>query len=225
MPERIMMSIAKRNIVGLACVAAVILTSGSSCPRATGHKWVKCEYDPKGRKIAIIPFKDMAYDCFDSDEGRAIADSACWYLGTQNITPVRSERFFPMNVRAIYKKFADDPTMARRKMAEALGCDLLLTGQIESRISLRDPADVNVVKGRVVVSAQLYDMKDNGRAVWQMKRRQVVFPEGWEYDKVPTIDLPKWKLKNQLLQKAGEEIGKSFHDHLEPIGSRFGKPM
>jgi len=219
-------SITKRNAVLPACVAVIVLTSGASCPRSIGRQWVRREYDPDGRSMVILPFKDPASDYFESEEGMIVADAVGWYILTQNITPVLFERSFPPNVRTIYKEHADDPARARREIAEALGCDLVLMGRIEGRISLGDPRNPNLVKGEMVVSAWLYDMKQDGKIVWSKNRRKIVFPEGWEYDDgVPISDLPPRQLKNRLLQKAGEVIGKSFHDHLEPIGSKFENPM
>ena len=224
LPERIVKSITKRNVVLLACVAVVVLGTGSSCPRSIGQQWVQLEYDPAGRSMLILPFKDPANEYFESQEGSAIADSTGFYIRVQNITPVLFERSFAPNVRTMYKD-ADDPAAARKEIAEALGCELVLMGQIDGPISLRDPRNPNLVKGEMVISAQLYDMKKKGEIVWRMKHQRIVFPEGWEYDDgVPIIDLPPRQLKNRLLQKAGEVIGKNFHDHLEPIGSRFEGP-
>ena|GEM_PF-1999120 len=224
LPERIVKSITKRNVVVLACVAVVVLGTGSSCPRARGQQWVQREYDPERRSMLILPFKDPANDYFESEEGSAIADSTGFYIRGQNITTVTWERSFAPNVRTMYKN-ADDPAAVRKEIAEALGCELVLMGQIEGPISLGDPRNPNLVKGEMVISAQLYDMKKDGKIVWRMKHQRIVFPEGWEYDDgVSVFDLHPQKLKNQLLQKAGDVIGKSFHDHLEPIGSRFEGP-
>ena len=75
------------------------------------------------------------------------------------------------------------------------------------------PEDVGIVKGWMFVSAQLYDMKEGARRVWHIRSKKIVYPEGLEYEAgLPATDLPRAELRQAMLEKAGETIGKAFDD-------------
>ena len=68
------------------------------------------------------------------------------------------------------------------------------------------------------VSARLYDMKEGARPVWHIRSKKIVYPEGLAYEAgFPETDLPRAELRQAMLVKAGETIGKAFHTHLEQI--------
>ncbi len=215
----------KRNIILLACVGAVILIAVGGCPPPPHKQMVKREYNPKRRKMLIIPFSDSAFDYFESDEGTVVAEATGWYILTQNITPIMYGVFLPPGVKAVYQAHANDTTEAWKEIADALGCELVLVGQINGVPVYGDP-DSNLVRGEIIISAQLLDMKKDGEVAWRMTEKKIVYPEGWEHaDGVDGLTLSKGQLKNRLLSKVGEVIGKHFHDHLEPKASKFEDPM
>jgi hypothetical protein len=211
-----MRSIMKGSSALTVCVGALVLTASAGCHRVAGTRMVKHEYDPNGRKMLIIPFKCPTFGYFESPEGRVLAEYVGYYVLTQHITPVMYEAFFPQGVKAIYEKHVNDPTAAWKEIADSLGYDLALVGEIGSI----DIAVPEKDKAEMIVSARLYDMKHGRKAVWEMNNRRIVFPEGWEYgddEIVPDFSLSSRRLRNRLLQKAGEVIGKCFHDHMEPV--------
>jgi hypothetical protein len=169
-------------------------------------------YDPAGRSMLIIPFRDPAFDYFESEESSHVADYITYYMEKQNVTPVTFQGVFPPELAVIYKKHEDRPATAWQKMAEAVDTELVLTGTVNKMPSVFTRDDQK--RGSVVVSAALHDMTRGGAVVWRMKERKVTYPQGWERDMMPE-DLPSKMLKNRVLRVAAEAVAKSFHEHPE----------
>ena len=203
----------------LSC-AAFLLLAAIGCReyyQMQGLHKVKAQYDPDGKKMVIIPFNDPISDYFESPEGRTITEHAGDYISGHDIAPVVYEEPFPTGARAAYDEHKADLLMALKAVADATESDLVLIGQI---ISIHDgkPEDVGIVKGWMFVSARLYDMKEGARPVWHIRSKKIVYPEGLAYEAgFPETDLPRAELRQAMLVKAGETIGKAFHTHLEQI--------
>ena len=202
-----------RRAMIIAAIAAVAMSAATGCRQATDVRMVKSQFDPNGTKMVIIPFRDRMSDYFESDDGGVVADHTGSYISRHGITPVVYERHFPSSVRTIYKANAAAPQTAWKEIAEALACELVLVGQIES-ISLGDPGGPKPKKGVMHLSARLLDVRQGCKVVWRMDQGKVVYPEEWEEADLPVpIDrLSRKGLTRQLLMKAGEIVGKSFHD-------------
>ncbi|NQT21655.1 MAG: hypothetical protein HQ592_18260 [Planctomycetes bacterium] len=206
----------KANVIAIACVAVVVLGAGSGCRQFIDDQMVKAQFDPRGRKIVIIPFKDQVYDYFESDDGHAVADHAGYYISAQGITPVAYELWLPPSVPALYKANAASPQTAWKEIAEVLGCDLVLVGQIEE-IDAGTPDAPKLDKGTLELSARLLDVRQDCKVVWRMDHGKVVYPEEWEADEVVPVDkLSSQSLKTQLLIRAGEAVARNFHDSPGP---------
>lgn len=201
------------KVMIIAGIAAVAMSAGPGCRQGTGIHMVKSQFDPNGRKIVIIPFRDPAFDHFESDDGHVVADHTGSYIVRHKITPVVYERLLPAGVRTIYKENADAPQAAWKEIADALGCDLVLVGQIEE-IDAGTPDEPKRDRGTLLLSARLLDVRQGCKVVWRMNHGKVVYPDEWEKADlaVPVDRLSHWGLKKQLLMRAGEIVGKNFHD-------------
>jgi len=157
--------------------------------------------------MLIIPFRDKSLDYFESPEGRALSEYVGYYMRAQNVAPVLYRQFFPPGVMTTWKEHRDNPQAAWREIAEMMGYELVLVGEIH------DISFIGKDKAEVVLSAQLYDMSAGGRLVWSMDRQRVTYPEGWELDE--EIPRSRVTLTNGVLNAAGERIGMCFHEHLE----------
>jgi len=206
--------------IALLLSAACFVVSAGGCAEyyhLQGLRKVKAMYDPAGRTMLIIPFKDPIFDYFESSEGCSIAVCAGDYIARHRITPVLYEGFFPEKVKAAYGEQKADFYEALKAAARAAESELVLVGQI-NEIHDGNPQDVGVIKGSMFISAQLYDMKADARPVWYMRREKIIYPEGLAYQAgVPATDMTRAELRHKMLVKAGETIGKAFRDHLEPI--------
>ncbi|NQT21656.1 MAG: hypothetical protein HQ592_18265 [Planctomycetes bacterium] len=182
-----------------------------------GKHMVKAQYKPKGRTMLIVPFKDPAYDYFESDEGSRIALTAGVYIQLHEITPFKYAGYLPASVRAAFEQHKSALHEAVKAVADVTDCELVLIGQIEE-LPINNPRNVGVVRGYMKMSAQLYDVADGANVVWSMPHEEIVYPEGREYDwGIPETDLSLDTLRQKLLEAAGKRIGKAFHDHLENI--------
>jgi len=215
-------------LVCAAAVAAVVLSGCSSFHILRGERKVEAQYDPDGKDILVIPFRDLVFDHFEkldntvtigSPEGALIAELAGAYIANHKITPVRYGRMVSPMVATLYLQHKDNPEEAWRYISNALEADLILIGEI-TKLETGDPSQVGMATGVLEYSACLMDMtgEDPGGIVWWVDRKQLTYPEGraWDHGASP-MDLPPERLKRFLLLRAGEEIGKAFHDHTEPI--------
>jgi len=200
-----------------ACVIAMAVGC-NTLRRMGGEEKVYAEYYPKNRKMLVIPFKDDAFDYFESPEGRAIADAIHDTLLIRKVTDVRSDRQLPKAVKETHEQMvaAQGEREAWKALAELFGCELVLVGQIEGW-DMDSEKDTNVSRGRMVVSAQLYDVKLDSAVVWQKRNMEVSFPEGWEYEFVADMDMTRQKLRNRLTQRCGEKIAECFFDRIESL--------
>lgn len=181
------------------------------------ERMVAAQYDVAGRMVLVLPFRDPAFDYFESQEGYDLSLFIGATFVTQKITDVCFGQTLPAGVKTMYSENAGDPPAAWKKIGKSLGCDLVLVGQITSPITIAMKEDGTAKQASVTLSAQLCDMARNGEVVWQLKDRTILFPEGWEYDvDDPAVSFSAQKIKNQLLQTAGEMIAMSFERHLEP---------
>ena len=202
----------------LSCVAAAALLPGCNALYATqGEKQVDAEYKPDKKKMLIVPFKDEAFGYFESEEGTELARNVGDYIMRKKITAVQYDRFFPQGMKEVYDRNVKENEMqAWKALAKELDCELVLVGQIQD-IDLGGGRNVNVVHGRMMMSAQVFDIKDNSKIVWQMNRKTITYPEGWENEYIPDTDMPRSQLKGRLLIKGGEVVGQCFHKHMEPL--------
>jgi hypothetical protein len=208
-----------KKSIRIACPILILaLLSGcNSLYRFQGKHEVKAQYEPKGRKMLIIPFKDPISEYFESAEGGVIAESAGDYIQKNKITPAQYGGFLPRSVQTAFEQNKAVLGDALKAVADCTDCDLVLIGQIDM-LRLRDPRNVGVVRGEMILTAQLFEVTDEPKLVWAMPRKQVYYPEGREYESgVPILDIPEITLKLGMLNTAGEKIGKAFHDHLEDI--------
>ena len=208
-----------KKSIRIACPILILaLLSGcNSLYGFQGKQKVKAEYKPNGRKRLILPFKDPAFDYFESAEGSIIAESAGAYIQKNDITPAQYGGFLPRSVQTAFEQNEAVLGDALKAVAECTDCDLVLIGQIET-LTLSNPRDVGIVRGRMTMSAQLFEITDEPKLVWAMPRKEIAYPEGREYESgIPILDIPQITLKLRMLNLAGERIGKAFHDHLEDI--------
>ena len=207
------------KVMIIAGIAAVVMSAGTGCRQVTDVQMVKSQFDPNSRKMVIIPFRDPMFDHFESDDGHVVADHTGSYILRHRITPVVYERLLPPGVRTIYKENADAPQTAWKEIAEVLGCELVLVGRIEE-IDTGTPDEPKRDQGTLLLSARLLDVRQGCKVVWRMDQGKVVYPEEWEKADlaVPIDRLSRKGLRKQLLMKAGEIVGKSFHDSPGPTG-------
>jgi len=205
---------------GLACVAACAMVALAGCSTLSvmrGERKVKAEYYPDGKDMIIIPFSDPAFEYyFESPEGALIAAQVGGYIRANKITPVRYGRMLSPMARTLYSQHKDNPRAAWEAIAAALDADLILVGEIE-KLETGDPKQPNLSTGLLQYSVRLIDVTDEGggRVVWFKDHERIVYPEGRAWDL--GVDVPDDKLIRYLLLRAGERIGKAFHDHMEPI--------
>lgn len=213
-----------KKFIRIACPILILaLLSGcDSLDRLQGKHKVKAQYKPKGRKMLILPFKDPAFGYFESTEGSILAESAGAYIQRNRITPAQYGSFLPRSVQTAFEQNKSVLGDALEAVADCTDCDLVLIGQIE-KLTLSNPGDIGIVRGRMILSAQLFEVTDEPKTdepklVWAMIRKKISYPEGREYEMgIPILDIPKSALKLRMLVTAGEKIGKAFHDHLEDL--------
>ena len=209
----------KAYLLLLPCLALLAAAGCDTFDKMEGVQTVKAEYKPKNRKILIIPFSDAAFPYFESKEGRIVSNEVGDYLLRSKICVAKYDRLFTSSVQSLYaeKKTTDPRSIeAFKALAEVLDCDMVLLGQIEV-YNVLSGKSTNVSHGDMVVSAQLYDLKENDTLVWQKQSMEVQFPERWENEFLPQADLPTPSLISHLLNRAGEKIGQCFHDHKEAL--------
>ena len=164
-----------------------------------------------------LPFKDPAFDYFESAEGSIVAESSGAYIQKNKITPAQYGAFVPRSVQTAFEQNKSILGDALKAAADCTDSDLVLIGQIE-KLTLSNPRDVGIVRGRMILGAQLFEIADEPKLVWAMPREEISYPEGREYEMgIPILDIPRSQLKLRMLITAGEKIGKAFHDHLEDI--------
>jgi len=206
----------KLGLIVLCLAVTPALTGCNALYRLGGEKRVPAQFKPKGRMMAIVPFADPANQAFESPEGRIVARYAGQYIEKHDITRVTYDVYLPPGIETKFKEeAAQNMTAAIKGIAKATGCQLVVTGVIED-ISLGRPEDVNVVGGRMPMAVIVYEVTDEVRVAWQ-QHFQVVFPEGWENEQVPVMDMPRSVIRERLLKAGGEYLGKAFHGHFEEI--------
>lgn len=214
-----------KKIVLLACVAfaALVVLPGCNAFRQMqgGMRKVKAKYKPDGKKMLILPFSGLVFDHFESADGSIIANHAGDYIRKHKITPVQYEGLFlpekVQKVRAAFDKHKANRPEALKAVAELTDAELVLIGEID-QLESDDPGAISVAKGLLVISVRLYDITEDPKIVWHVNRHAIRYPEGSPYQWDPdAMDLSPEELTQRMLKKAGTNIGKAFHNHLERI--------
>lgn len=103
------------------------------------------------------------------------------------------------------------------KLAAPLGVKYVLVGQIE-RLSLSSPMTVGILDATIVVSYKVFDVSAK-RTVWERKNYTISLAKKGELD-TPMLELgaDKKRLEEDLLVKAGSEIGKDLYGYTAGSG-------
>ena len=185
-----------------ACALLVgcgMIATGAVALGRNPEKRIKALYNPSGKAVAVIPFAYEEHRPFETEHGLVLADT----VERELLARVKKVRIVPVGKARNY--FTDTPPaeVDPKVVAEMLGADVVITGQIRS-VRLADNLDHMDAELRV----EAYD--ERASAIILKETLSARYPEGHSFS--PT-ELDRQEAVRGVVIAAGRAVARLFYDH------------
>ncbi|HWA97159.1 MAG TPA: hypothetical protein VG713_01640 [Pirellulales bacterium] len=155
----------------------------------------------KNKKVAVVcrPLAQLEYSAGNASEDLARQVGMLLKQNIRGIKIVDPE---------LVAEWSDEHNWSEyTEIGEALNADVVLG------LDLRDFGlyqGMTLYQGRAKVALAVYDMRDEGKILYQRSLPQVVYPPN---SGIPTSEKPDDEFRRQYIGVLADEIGKHFYDH------------